>query len=146
MSSILVTTGVMRSDSTMAQIVVEFENASNEDHEVILHVLNWTANTPTDLLAPTRITIPVGQIRVQFITAFDVFAYEVRARIPRNNKVIVTSFAETINSTLIHGNTVLFPDFNLLYSCDSAIDIPIPPPGMQILAMEGADANNSVKP
>jgi len=130
----------------MAQIVVEFENTSSENQEVILHVLNWTANTPTDLLTPTSITIPVGQIRVQFVTAFDVFAYEVRARIPRNNKVIVTSFAETINRTLIHGNTVLFPDFNILYSCDSAIDIPIPPPGMQALAVEGADANNSVKP
>lgn len=142
MSRILITSGVLRADATMREIVIEFLNTSNEDQEVLLHVLNWNLNTPTDLLAPALIMIPVGQIRVQFITAIDIFAYEVRAKIPRNNKVIVNSFAETANRTLIHGNTVLFPDFNILYACDTAIDIPFPPPSIQALAAAGTDKNN----
>ena len=138
LSNLLVTTGVMRSDSTMSRIVVEFENTSDRDQDVVLHVINWNFNTPQDLLAPTHITIPVGQIRVRFIPAADVFAYEVRVLIPKNNKVIVTSFAETENRTLIHGNTVLFPEFNIISSCDSAIMIPMPPPPNGVV-MEAAE-------
>lgn len=147
MSKILVTTGVMRSDSTMSRIVVELENTSDREQEVILQVLSWDFNTPTDLLAPTLITIPVGQIRVRFISAVGNFAYEVRAKIPKNNKVIVTSFAETEDRTLIHGNTVLFPDFNILSSCDTAIDIPLPPPpnGIAEATEEKEEINNSNK-
>lgn len=144
MSKILVTTGIMRADATMRQIVVEFLNTSNEDQEIILHALNWNANTPVDLLAPAAINIPVGQIRVQFITAQDIFAYEVRVKIPRNNRVIVTSFAETADRTLIHGNTVLFPDFNVIYTCDSALDIPVTL-SRQALAAEEVEINNSTK-
>jgi hypothetical protein len=143
MSNILVTTGVMRSDSTMNRIVVEFENTSASEQEIIVQVLNWNLNTPTNLLAPTLITIPVGQIRVIFIPAVGNFAYEVRARIPADNKVIVTSFAETANRTLIHGNTVLFPDFNIIPQCDYAFSIPSPQAGGLLRAIEVSDENKS---
>jgi hypothetical protein len=143
LSNLLVTTGVMRSDSTMSRIVVEFENTSDRNQEVILQVLSWDLNTPTDLLAPTLIMIPVGEIQVRFIPAADNFAYEVRVKIPKNNRVIVTSFAETENRTLIHGNTVLFPDFNIISSCDSAIEIPLPPPNLQVTIETPEEQNNS---
>lgn len=145
MSNLLITTGVMRSDSTMDRIVVEFENTSDRDQEVILHVINWNLNTPQDLLSPTLIPIPVGQIQVRFIPAADIFAYEVRVKIPKGNKVIVTSFAETEARTLIHGNTVLFPDFNILSSCDTAIEIPLPPANGLTVREASEEQNNSNK-
>jgi hypothetical protein len=64
-------------------------------------------------------------------------------KIPKNNRVIVTSFAETENRTLIHGNTVLFPDFNIISSCDSAIEIPLPPPNLQVTIETPEEQNNS---
>ncbi|MGI6084206.1 MAG: hypothetical protein ACOYIF_02025 [Acetivibrionales bacterium] len=147
LSTILVTTGVMRSDSTMSRIVVEMENTSDRTQEVILNVIDWNSDTPVDLLAPTLIAIPVGEIRVQFIPAENNFAYEVRAKIPGNNKVIVTSFAETESRTLIHGNTVLFPDFNILSTCNSAIQIPLPPPNGLVLekASERLDGKQIIR-
>jgi hypothetical protein len=127
----------------MNRIVVEFENTSASEQEVLVQVLNWNLNTPTNLLAPTLIPIPVGQIRVIFVPAVGNSAYEVRAEIPKDNKVIVTSFAETANRTLIHGNTVLFPDFNIVPQCDYALRIPNPLLGGLLKAEEGPNQNKN---
>ena len=127
----LITTGVLRSDVTMSQIVVELQNASDKTQVVFVRVINWNANTPQLLFASGPVIIPVGQIRVLFVPANGnpllgtaIFAYEVRVNIPEDNKVVVTSFAETAGRTLIAGNTVLFREFTRISKFNSFIGLP----------------------